>query len=217
MNRLIILGLLLLALCNGCKAREKDKSVFHQEAGDYVLLIALSDDIAKNERSYRFILEAIDRYFLNRIGTKDSVMLARIEGSRPLIWKGPPRSLRHEFPDPDSLRKSLLTSQREEGSLHDGLVRSLKLLTRDYGVVQGKTRAVTMVLSDMNDKKPSEESDRRFIETLIDYVKAKGEIAFYFVDQLRIQQIEEKTKEAGLKWCDIQPQEGRDIPLPEFN
>ena len=69
----------------------------------------------------------------------------------------------------------------------------------------------------MNDPQPSEESDARFIESLVAYCQSGGQIAFYFVDQLRIEEIEEKTIKAGMTaWIPIEPGENGFPPLPEF-
>ena len=67
------------------------------------------------------------------------------------------------------------------------------MVMKTYSVAKGKAKAVTMIMSSMNDPQPSAESDARFIEELVKYWKAGGQVAFYFVDQLRIEEIEEKT------------------------
>ncbi len=216
MKAKILIPFLAFALL-GCTEREKSSDVFRQESSDYVLLIAVSEEVTNSDRAYEYILMAIDKYFQDRIGTNDQILIARIEGIRPLVWKGTPRELRKEFPNPTAFRQAVLASGRETGSLNDGLVRSLNTIMKTYSVAQGDAKAVTMVMSSMNDPQPSAESDERFIEALVKYCQAGGQIAFYFVDQLRIEEIEEKTTKAGMgAWTTIEPDAYGNPPLPEF-
>lgn len=208
--------LFAIAIC-GCAPRDKNSDVFRQENSDYVLLIAVSEEVTESDHAYQYMLMAIDKYFQDRIGTNDQIMIARIEGIRPLVWKGTPRALRKDFPNPESFRQAVLASGRETGSLNDGLVRSLKMVMKTYSVAKGKAKAVTMIMSSMNDPQPSAESDARFIEQLVKYWQAGGQIAFYFVDQLRIEDIEEKTVKAGMtEWVSIEPDANGYPYLPEF-
>ena len=216
MKTAILLQLCAFALI-GCTPRDKGGSVFRQEASDYVLLIAVSEEVTESDHAYQYILMAIDKYFQDRIGTSDQIMIARIEGVRPLVWKGTPRALRREFPNPESFRKAVLASGKETGSLNDGLARSLRMVMKTYSVAKGNAKAVTMVMSSMNDPQPSEESDAHFIESLVEYWKSGGQIAFYFVDQLRIEEIEEKTLKAGMtEWLPIESDANGYPYLPEF-
>lgn len=216
MKTTIQIMVLAIAIC-GCTPREKSGDVFRQEEGDYVLLIAVSEEVTESDHAYQYMLMAIDKYFQDRIGTNDQIMIARIEGIRPLVWKGTPRALRKDFPNPEAFRQAVLASGRETGSLNDGLVRSLKMLMKTYSVANGKAKAVTMVMSSMNDPQPSEDSDARFIEYLVKYWQAGGRIAFYFVDQLRIEDIEEKTVKAGMSdWITIESDANGYPSLPEF-
>ena len=209
----------LIAVClltGGCKPRDKNRSVFRQEPCDYVLLIAVSEEVTNNDRAFEFVCYAIDQYFQDRgPGANDQVIISRIEGERPLVWQGTPRNLRLEFPSAEEFRRHL-SGTKAPGSLHDGLSRSIKLLLETYSVSQSKAKAVTMVLSDMNDDHPSAEANDRFIDTLVDYCRRNGAIGFYFCDQLRFEEVREKTKKAGLGWVTLEPDVHGRPPLPSF-
>lgn len=206
---------MVLTLIAGCERRNKERSVFQQEACAFVLLIAVSDDVVANDDAYLFILKTIDKYFQDRIGTADQVIVARIEAERPLVWQGTPRTLRQKFPNAAEFRRHL-TGPKAPGSLHDGLTRSFGLLMETYSIKKGNAKAVTMILSDMNDDQPSTEANERFIDALVSYCKRGGQLAIYFCDQLRFEEIRAQTKKAGFDWVTLELDVHGDPPLPSF-
>ena len=104
-------------LCaTGCeKRRESSHTTFaHDGNAEYVLGVVIdlsgsfSDLMAEKGQAHAFLLQVIDAYFRDRIGSQDKLIIAQISGNeRALLWEGKPLQLRRDFPTPESFRNML--------------------------------------------------------------------------------------------------------------
>ena len=216
--KVLFLSVLIGAIV-GCERRETaDVSPFDQEPSDFVLLIAVDGDyVTDKPKAYELVTRAIDKYFHDRIGGHDQVIISQLSGNKePLLWQGTPQHLRQEFPSQESFR-SFLASHCDKGSrINDGIAESLDYVMRTNSVADGKAKTVAMILSDMiDDQPPSKRSDERLMKALIRYAK-RGGIGFYFVNQKRMADIEEKMERAGFRFRTLESDIHGRPPLPNF-
>ena len=222
---LICFALLLLVLLTGCERRETaNVSPFQQEPCDYVLTIAidLSDGFREymtaDGKAYDLVLRAIEKYFRDRIGGHDQIIITQLSGNkRPILWQGTPQQLQREFPDSNAFREYVLAHATPHGCrLNDGIADSIDYTLRMNSVARGNAKSALMILSKMLDDQPEQvSSDARLMKALTTYAH-RGYIGFYFVDQLRMADITEKLEKAGFTMhtleCDFH---GRP-PVPSF-
>src|SRR6185369_3515131 len=100
MYRLILIACLVLLA--GCEQRVEQQTVFEPDEGEYVLTVVLdlsgSFRQLLDEKAWAFLCQVIDRYFEDRIGHNDKLIIAQLSASeRALLWQGTPLELRQEF------------------------------------------------------------------------------------------------------------------------
>ncbi len=221
MNRtLLILYLVMLSLLSlGCEAAPPPSdSPLAGEPCDYVLLIAVDrDNVEANADVFDFILRVLDRYFHDRIGGHDQVIIAELSGNnRPLIFQGTPQALREKFPDSKAFREYLLAHGTKGKRINTGIAEALEYLMQTYSVAKGNAESVALILSDMNDDQPGQnESDRRLMNALTTYAR-KGNLGFYFCDQIRMADIRQKMEQAGFQFYTLECDAFGRPPLPNF-
>lgn len=215
---------LCAALAIGCEKVEEAKfSPLQPESCEYVVMLAIDmsesfvKQMAEQGKAYNFMQQVNDKYFHDRVGTNDQIIITQLSGNnRPLLWQGTPFQLRKDFPDQTAFRNFLLANADPSDSrINDGLHDSLRYLMHQHSVARGNAKTVTLILSDMEDSSPNQESDKRLIESLTKYAK-RGSIGFYYCSQHRMEDIEKKLEEAGINLfvleCDIHG----NPPLPSF-
>ena len=173
--------------------------------------------MTEDGKAYDFALRAIDRYFTDRVGGNDQIIITQLSGSQPLLWQGTPQQLRRDFPDRNAFRDYLIAHADQNGSrINDGVAESLDYVLNTYSVARGKAKTISLILSDMLDNHPDQDaSEKRFIDALARYA-SRGAIAFYFCDQAKLSDIRKKTEQAGFRWCIIECDIRGNPPLPAF-
>ena len=203
---------LLLLLACGCERRRETQPM--ADVGDdseYVIavLVDLSgsffDKMTHGGEAHRFLLSLLDRYFRERIGTNDQIILAQISGSRDraLLWQGTPMELRKQFANPSQFAEFLRSKADPDGScVHSALQQTVEYVTSQPNVSVRKARSAVFVLSDMLDSTPDEAISRaRAIEVLDQYGTLGGMVCLYFVDQTLIPVWQKELSGTGLQFA----------------
>lgn len=177
----------------GCEKRADQQAAgpFQEDDSSYVLMVVL--DLSGSFRelmfddgaAYQFTTYALDRYFKDRIGTDDQLILAQLSGEKnTLVWQGTPRQLREQFPTPEKFRRFLQSYAVPGGSVvHDGVSHAVRYLMSHPAVRRGKARSALLVLSDMQDTTGDDGSEDRVLNVLTQYINSGGVAGFYYVGQ----------------------------------
>lgn len=211
MYRLLPLALLTLVLI-GCERRSTDQgSPLPDQDSEYLLAVVIdmsgsfADQMqADNGKAYRFFLEVVDRYFRNRVGANDRLILTQLSGSggkRALLWDGEPRALQQDFPDAKAFHAFLLKHADPSGSrVHDALADTIDYLVAYPGVASGKSHSAVFVLSDMleNSANPQQSKDRA-LRALATYARHRGVVGMYWVEHGLVPEWRAQLRDAGLK------------------
>jgi hypothetical protein len=216
----------LIAFAAGCeKRRETVESTFGHNESDYVLTIVVDlsgsfiNKMAEGGKAYDFTLRVVDRYFRDRIGTNDRIVLAQISGAeRALLWEGTPVDLRHEFPNAAAFRSFLVEHATQSGSLvHAAMTSALQHAMTDTRVAKGQAKSALFVLSDMMDNGPvSEESERILMQELSDYGRCGGVVGLYYVDHPLVAVWKRRLQNAGIKDFCVESEIVAKPALPNF-
>jgi len=208
--RLAVLFVFSLACaCAGCElAPESETATLPVDDSEFLMMVVVdlsgsfTDLMAEQGKAYDFAMQVIDRYFRDRIGTKDRLILAQISGTdRTLLWEGEPLALRQEYPTADSFRQFLLQKKDPNGSrVHDGLAHAVEYLCAQPNISNRKAKSAIFVLSDMLDNAPNpKESERRLVTAFEDYGHLGGVVGMYYVDQLLVTTWSRHLKGAQLR------------------
>lgn len=214
-------------LLPGCEQRSTNQASepFEYDEYDYVLAVVL--DLsgsfepymqADNPYAYRFFARLADKFFRQRMGYNDRILLTQLStGDRPLLWEGPPDALRRRFPDADAFAQFLQTKARPGGShAYAAVADTLSYLTTRPGINKNTT-VLTVVLSDLMDNDPdADEAKRRLLDSLRSYSDRGGHIGLYWVDQTAVDEWSRLLVDTGLPprvWIDIID----DPELPDFD
>lgn len=206
MKAFCILSLLVVAPI-GCQKRiERPDYILKPDDGEYVLTILLdmsgsfSSMMADDGKAYAFVCQVLDKYFRDRLGTQDRLILAQLSGNeRALLWQGTPAELRQEFASASEFRDFLMAKADPNSSLiHAGLAQAVEYSLEDPVVVSGKGKPAVFVLSDMLDTSvESEQSKKRAVAALADFGKKGGVVGIYYVDTLLCSQWRQIVRDAG--------------------
>ncbi len=136
-----------------------------------------------------------------------------------MIFQGTPRTLREEYPSEQQFRDFLKSRGNPDRRINDGIVKSLKYISRTSGVKREGAVPVALIVSNMIDGEPeSKESEERVMESLINFgTKTRGHIAYYFCDQNRMDVIEERMEKAGFTMTILECDANGRPPLPTFH
>jgi hypothetical protein len=199
--------------------------MFPEDDSEYVVavLMDLSDSfeplMSDEGEAYQFLLSLTDRYFRQRIGTNDQLILSQISDSpeRTLIWQGSPMELRQRFPDPQSFSAFLRSRAKPQKSrLHDSIVQTVDYMIAQPSVAEGKAATALFVLSDMMDSSPrAAESRARAVASLRTLVDSRGTFGCYFVNQSVFPIWLRELKAAGIDFS-VSPDFKRP-PMPTFD
>lgn len=219
MNRILIILSVLCVLMVGCsKKQHVEEAVFAKDEGQHVVSILLDmsgsfeDLMAERGKAYSFCLQVIDRYFREKIGTKDRLVISMISGSdRALLWEGRPLELRKDFPTAKKFQKFLKEKANVGGSLvHGALTQTVRYMLDDDAVVDGKTKTAVFVLSDMLDtsgaqttsdttSRTPKSSIDNVTDALSEYAESGGVIGIYYCDQHLCSAWKDRLKDVGFK------------------
>jgi hypothetical protein len=222
----ILATLLVATLAAGCEKRhEAVDSTFGQIESDYVLTIVVDlsgsfvQKMAEDGKAYDFTLRVVDRYFRDRIGTNDRILIAQISGAdQALLWEGTPVDLRHEFPSAPAFRSFLQSHAIQSGSLvHAAMTSALQHVMTDHRVARGQTKSALFVLSDMMDNGGDAESERLLMQELTDYGRCGGVVGLYYVDHPLVAVWKRRLNDAHIKHFCVESEIVAKPPLPSFD
>jgi hypothetical protein len=137
-----------------------------------------------------------------------------------LLWEGKPLDLRRQFPTPDAFRDYLISkADAASGSkLYKGLRHAMQYVFSDSRVSGGKTKAVVLVLSDLNDDEPDDSREAGYLNHEICQLGWRGgAIGFYFVDQQRVVRWRERLLVFGVKNSVVESEIVGKPQLPMFD
>jgi hypothetical protein len=187
---LAALATLAVTLPAGCeRRRDEDESMLGTNRPDCSVAVVLDTSgsfAGRMDEAFPFFVAVTDRYFRDRVGMNDELIVAQISGAeRSLLWRGPPRALRQKFPDAAAFRSFVTARSDPNGSrVHDAVADTIEELLSRPGVAEGKVPTALLVLSDLQDTGATpEESLRRLTDALKAYRRAKGVVGLYWVDQ----------------------------------
>lgn len=215
----------ILFITAGCEKRTPvEPTVFARAEDEYRLTImvdlsgSFADKMADGGHAYRFALRVIDEYFRNRIGFNDTLVIAQISASEPLLWEGKPLDLRREFPSASAFRDFLLQKSNPNGSLvYDGMHTTLEYLMMDPGVKAGRTKSALLVLSDLIDNGPEPgPRARRLKHTLAEYAACGGTIGLYYVDTSCLGIWTKVLSDTGIREFEVESEIVGKPTLPNF-
>lgn len=200
--RRIVVAALAACLLTGCTERTAqvaDSTSLPQptlgtsEAG-YVLIVAVDlsgsfrDRMAEQGEAYKFLIALIERYFADRVGTDDRLVIAQLSGTKnSLVWEGKPLELRQQFPSPEAFREHLMKHQDPGGSLiYDGIRHALEYVLSDPDVQSGKAKPGLFILSDMLDNGKDPMSEGYMNHELSQLGHLGGVAGIYYADQQEV-------------------------------
>lgn len=188
--------LLLLAAtlpCSACtRVTEATSTTSAADDSEYFLTILLDfsgsfeEKMLNDGKAYEFCLAVLDKYFSDRSGVSDTIVLAQISGAnKTLLWQGSPLEMRRTFLSPDNFRDYIKQRADSNGSPVYRAVRScIRYVMSEPRVQNGKAKACLLVLSDLLDNDVDrKESGKRMLEALTEFGKAGHVLGLYFVDQ----------------------------------
>lgn len=223
---LFLVGFLVVSLTCGCAPRRQaEVTPLRDDESEYVLTILLDLSgsfahlMAEDGKGYDFALIVMGRYFRDRTGTRDKIIIAQVSGTeRALLWEGTPLELRREFPSAAAFRDFLLSKADPGGSLvHAGLANTVEYLTSDPRVASGEAKSALFVLSDMLDNDPeSKESEDRAVRALAEYGQKGGVVGLYYVDQSLVAHWRQILSDAQIPDYRVECEIVGQPPLPSF-
>jgi hypothetical protein len=199
MYRLMVIAFALLFV--GCQQRIEQESAFEPEEAEYVLTIVLDLSSSFREllddKAWTFLCQIIDRYFEDRIGYNDKLILAQLSASdRVLLWKGTTLELRQEFKSGAEFRAWIDAKADPNGSdLYEGIVQVVDYTLSDPAGAKGKS--AVLVLSDMIDSKGADGRERA-VEALAKVGKGGGSVGLYYVDVKQCALWKKLLRDAGV-------------------
>lgn len=222
MNKYCIIIVLFLAGCE--PTGEARHEIIAPEESQYKLavIVDMSESfaalMADQGKAHQVLLEVVDRYFRDTIGSQDRIIIAQISAKQPaLIWDGTPLELRQQF-DPQKFAAFLHAHSEPIGSpVYETVAETLEYLMADPAVATGKTTPVLLILSDMQDTSPATtELKDRVLRDLRNYGKLDGTFAIYFCDQQLASRWKKGLTDAGVKHSFVESGIVTTPSLPDF-
>ena len=202
----LALSIAALLTVTGCeKRRESTRALTHDDSKFCMTIVvdlsgSFQQKMAEGGAAHQFCHEVLSRYFKDRIGTEDKLIIAQISGTeRALLWQGTPQQLRKEFSSPQAFAAFLRSKADPGGSLvHESLARTIEYVLSEPNVANGTAKSALFVLSDMLDT-----GDRTQAERLGNVMKEFGQhggiVGMYYVDQSLVAPWREGLRRAGVK------------------
>jgi hypothetical protein len=207
-SKSLVTGLCLIVACGCEKRREPQARVTAQDDSEYVIavLVDLSgsflDKMTEGGQAHDFMLALIDRYFRDRIGTNDQIILAQISGTpdRALLWQGTPLELRKDFPNARAFSDFLRSKADPLGShVHNAMTQTVEYVMSQPNVSTKKAKSAVFAMTDMLDNGPEPHASRaQAVNVLRDYGQIGGMVCLYYVDQTLIPVWQRELQKTGL-------------------
>lgn len=208
MKFFLLIAACLAAFTTGCQKRvERTERVFQPDESEYVLTIVLDmsssfqELMAEDGKAWEFVCQVVDKYFRDRIGRSDKLILAQLSASdRALLWRGTPLQLRQEFASASDFRDWLAARTDPNGSLiFDGVAQAVEYTLAEPAVASGKGKSAVFILSDMIDSSPDrDEAQERALKALGELGRKHGVIGLYYVDVRLCSTWRSLLRDAGL-------------------
>lgn len=218
----------LACLSIACEQRESTTAPAPFAGADHEYVLAFVLDMSgsfaermqeDDGRAYQFFQQVAERFFMNRIGANDRVVIAQLSADeRTLLWEGTPGSLMQRFPGPTEFSEFLLTHSHPGGShVYSAMAETLDYLMAMPGVSPTDTRVLTVVLSDMRSEGEDEQEGRsEVLASLKEYGKLNGALGLYWVGQERLLEWQQLLTESGVQHFHIESEIVDSPLLPEF-
>ena len=208
MMRCLLLTMCLAASVAGCQKRlARPESAFGADDGEFVLTIAIDMSssfqpmMADDGRAWAFVCQVVDKYFRDRIGRNDKLILAQLSASdKAVLWRGTPLQLRQEFASGAAFRDWLVSRADPNGSfLYEGILQAAEYTLADPIVASGRGKSAVFVLSDMADNSENSGKKRQqAVDALAEVGKNRGIVGLYFVDVRLCPTWQRLLRDAGL-------------------
>jgi hypothetical protein len=219
---------LIALVAGGCTpVGENGETAFSESDSEYLLAILIDlsgsfmEMMTEQGKAFQFTLAVLDRYFSDRSGLHDQIILAQISGQeRALLWQGSPFEMRKAFPNPKRFRDFLVQRADPRQSLvYEGITGCLRYLMADSRVLQKKVKSALLVVSDMIQNGPEITRSRaKMVEALCEYGKCGGILGLYYVDQGKLPLWQEwLSKESGIREFRVQSEIIGKPSLPSFD
>ena len=204
---LIVVAIVLMTAA-GCEKRREAAKTLVADDTRYIMTILLDFSgsfehmMADGGKAYEFALAVLDKYFRDRIGSDDKLIIAQISGNdRALLWQGTPVQLRQEFSSPQAFAEFLRAKANPGGSLvHEAIARTIEYVNSEPTIANGKWQAALFVLSDMNSNGDKSDSKERALAALTEFGKEHGGVVgMYYVDQTLVAPWRQDLRTAGIK------------------
>jgi hypothetical protein len=209
MKRCAFIGAWLALCAVGCQERvNQSEEVFRADDGGYVLTIAVDMSgsfkkfMAEDGKAWSFVCQVVDKYFRDRLGHSDKLILAQLSGSeQSLLWRGTPLELRQEFPSASAFHDWLAAHADPHGSrIYDGIAQAVEYTLSDPVMTSGNGKAAVFILSDMRDTaKNRKQARERVIKALAEVASRDGVIGLYYVDVPLVRKWRKVLNDAGIR------------------
>lgn len=225
---LLLVAAIIAVVTPGCGKRREhtEPRVFGEKEREYVLTIVLdmsgsfTNLMAYDGKAYQFAVAVVDRYFRDRIGSQDILIIAQVSGTdRSLLWEGRPSELRKEFPSAEKFRDFLLQNSNPRASLiHEGMVQSIRYMMNDECVRKGKAKTAMFVLSDMLDTHDTAgDVTPELSQALSDFGACGGMVGVYYCDSKLVPVWQQRLSDAGIQHYRVESEIVRMPTLPSFD
>lgn len=220
----LLLGLLPLTGCG--ERRELSESALATRDSEYVVTILLdlsgsfAHQMAEEGKAYDFAMQLTDRYFRDRMGMNDQIIIAQISGEkRALLWQGTPQQLRQDFRSADEFCAFLHEKSDAAGSnVFEGIARTTEYMLGEPGVADGTAKSALFVLSDMLDNSSNaDEARQRALTAMEQFSDRGGSIGLYYVDQDEVANWRRHLRTSGVRQCRVECDIVGHPPLPSFD
>ncbi len=225
LRRFVSVVLIVTLLCGCSERRKTQKSILIEDDKEYLVgvLLDLSGSfrgkMVSGGHAHAFLLMILDKYFRDRMGGNDKILIAQISGTtRSLLWQGTPLQLRQEFSSASAFAQFLTENADSNGSrVHEAIAQTADYVANDPGVAAGKVKTCLFVLSDLLDTTPdADETRTKAITAVTHYGQKGGAIGFYYVDQHLLPEWREQLRTTGIKNFCIEAEIVGRPTLPSF-
>jgi hypothetical protein len=226
MRRKIPIAAVMVGLVLGCgQRRQPVETMLTEKNHEYLVTILLDMSgsfqhfMWEDGKAYKFALQVIDKYFRDRIGENDQLVIAQISGvERALLWQGTPQQLRRDFPSASAFRTFLIKKSNPNASfVHEAVARTLDYMVNDPAMASGKTKCGLLVLSDMEDTgEKTEELKKRITTSLKDFGTAGGIVGLYYVNPDLVSKWRNVLRDSEIKSYCVEPDFVSRPELPSF-
>lgn len=191
-NLIFILAIAMSALqtcgCVRVEAPSQRGATLQVEGVDQVLAVVIdtsgSFDDDWEQKVYRFLLDMIDSYFRQSIGSRSVLQIAVLsESGDPVFWIASPRDFARAFPDEQAFRDRLAAEKQTAFSPIFGSVTATIKSVQATAGLRSDGKATVVVLSDLRQawhKGDADAEAKGMVAAIKEFTEDGGNIAFYY-------------------------------------